>query len=163
AAALSLSADLAASLLVSAGTGAGAGEEAGSPSASANGAGRSRPKPGRGRPMPGRRRPKPGGPQMHACRGVFMGASPGQEPHAGGMVGSMDLRVTVQAAPVEHAAVRKELRGGRGVRIGLSGMARLVVALLAESRLLRDLHAGMERAVRVVAGEAVLAHGRVLP
>src|SRR5262245_29941420 len=93
----------------------------------------------------------------------FMTALLAQESVPGGMVRSVNLRVTVDTAPIEHPAVGEELGAGRRIRVRLRRVTRLVVALLAQTRRLHDLQARVQRPMRIVAGATVLAHRRVLP
>src|SRR5262245_47035405 len=71
--------------------------------------------------------------------------------------------MAVHAAAVEHPAIGEELRGRARIRIGLRGVARLVVALLAQPGLLGVLHPRVEGTVRIVAVQTVLAHRWVFP
>ena len=74
----------------------------------------------------------------------------------------MHRRVAIHATPTKQAAAREEQVAARGV-VGLRGVTRLVVTLLAESRDARVEHSAMQGAVGVVAGRAALTHGQVLP
>src|SRR6185436_2975265 len=85
---------------------------------------------------------------------------------AGRGVGAVDRDVAVPAGmlrgPVAHAG-----DGGSGGAVARvvegAGVTRVEVAALAEEGLLRDQHLVVVRPVGVVAVQAVLAHGRVLP
>ena len=78
-----------------------------------------------------------------------------EEPVARRVDRPVDRRVAVQAALVEGVP----RLGG----VGRAGVARGLVALLAQQRRLHLQHLLVDRAVGVVAVEAVLAHRRVLP
>src|SRR5436190_3914462 len=82
---------------------------------------------------------------------------------AGGMIGPVHLRVTVQAVLTEH--VRRALSAGqprRGNRCERR-MTGLGVTTLAEHRATRLEHAGMNRTVGRMTGCAVFGDRRVLP
>ena len=76
------------------------------------------------------------------------------------VVRPVNLRVAVDAAAADRAVAR-----GRDLRavVDRRRMPAADVAALAEHRQLRDQHALVVRAVRIVAGRAVLAAGGVIP
>ena len=82
----------------------------------------------------------------------------------GGMIGAVDLGMTVRAAPVEEALVTVELAPSHERRrMHEKQVVELSVALLAEERRLHREQLLVVRAVCSVAVQTALAHGRVLP
>src|SRR6187551_2213219 len=82
---------------------------------------------------------------------------------AGGMIGAVHLRVTVQAILAEHVrralSARQTRRSDRRER----RMSRLGVTTLAKHGATRLEHAGMNRSVRCMTGRAVFGDRRVFP
>src|SRR3990172_2869131 len=83
------------------------------------------------------------------------GLSSAREGEPGRMVRSVDVRMALHARAPDHEAVARQPR--------LARVPRGDVTLLAEARFRELEHRLARRAVRLVAVEAVLVHGRVLP